>query len=308
MSTEYLTEGNVLLSGVTITGTEGADGSTLSWTGLHSADDSDAGIFDIDEDGRLDAGTDTFTSDPVPFTGYTYTGSDGVEYPIFTDGAGNYAIIVPAAATQTVVPSAGTSNAYQAETADTGVYLCFAEGTCIATPEGGRAVETLRPGDLVSTHEGRPVAVKWLWSQVVSTRFGPAERLQLVRVRAGALGQGVPSRDLKLTADHALLLDGLLVNAAALVNGSSIDWVPTDEMGARFSVYHVETEAHDLIFAEGAAAETYIDYVGRRSFDNYAAYIERFGREETIPEMPQPRISSRRLLPPAMKDRLSRAG
>ncbi|NKX44718.1 Hint domain-containing protein [Roseibacterium sp. KMU-115] len=186
----------------------------------------------------------------------------------------------------------------------TGNPVCFLPGTLIATPNGEVAVETLAIGYLVTTADGRAVPVRWVGRQTLSTLFGPPERLMPVRVRQGALGEGLPRRDLTLTADHALLVDDLLINAGALVNGGSIDWVPLSELGARFTVYHVETEDHDLILAEGAPAETFIDYVGRQVFDNYAEYVALYGEERIITEAPYPRISTPRLLPPALKARL----
>jgi hypothetical protein len=190
---------------------------------------------------------------------------------------------------------------------DLGLIQCFLTGTRIATPCGARPVEALGPGDPILTAEGRTVPVRFNFHQTVSTRFHMAERLQPVRVRAGALGGGLPERDLVLTADHALLVDGLLVNAGALVNGGSIDWVPVSELGERFTVYHVETEDHDIILAEGAPAETFIDYVGRQVFDNYADYVALYGEERIITEAPYPRISTPRLLPPALRARLAGA-
>ncbi|BBU56773.1 hypothetical protein KU6B_30380 [Mameliella alba] len=305
MPTNYEAQGNVLLSGVTFNGTEGAPGSSLNWGGLFSADDTSGTIVDQDDDGRLDAGVDTFASGGATFTGYTISGGDGVEYPVFTDGGGNYALVIPDATTQTLVANSGTSNTFQSETSDSNVYLCFGKGTLISTPEGARAVETLSMGDPVLTPDGRSVPVKWVWTQKVSTRFGPADRLQPVRLRAGALGEGLPQRDLVLTADHALLIDGVLVNASALVNGDTIDWLPLSELGESFAVYHIETEDHEIILAEATPSETYIDHVGRRSFDNYADYIAQFGEEPALAEMPMPRVSSRRLLPPALKARLA---
>jgi Ca2+-binding RTX toxin-like protein len=185
--------------------------------------------------------------------------------------------------------------------------ICFAQGTHIATPTGETRVENLRIGDPIVTADGRTVAVKWIGRQAISARFGMAERLQPVRLREGALGAGRPWRDLTLTADHALLLDGLLVNAGALVNGTTIQYLPRDEIGPQFTVYHVETEDHDVILAEGAAAETYVDYVGRQAFDNYAEYVALYGAAEPIDEMAHPRVAVARLLPPALKARLDAA-
>lgn len=183
---------------------------------------------------------------------------------------------------------------------------CFLAGTAISTQTGPVAVEALMRGDVVLTSDRRCVPVKWIGRQTVSTRFGPAERLMPVRIRAGALGGGLPTRDLSLTADHALLIDGLLVNAGALVNGGSIDFVPLSELGESFTVYHVETEAHDVILAECAPAETFIDYAARRAFDNYAEYPELYGEDRVITELPYPRVSAARMLPNALRDRLAK--
>lgn len=101
-----------------------------------------------------------------------------------------------------------------------------------------------------------------------------------------------------------MVIDGLVINASALVNGSTIDFVPLSELEDRFSVYHIETEAHDVILANGAPSETFIDYAGRQAFDNYDEYLALYGADRLIPEMATPRISSARHVPEPIKDRL----
>jgi len=183
--------------------------------------------------------------------------------------------------------------------------LCFGEGTLIATPEGERNVESLQTGDLVLTADGREVEVLWLGRQTLRPRIGVMpEQLQPVRIAAGALGYGLPHSDLIVTADHGMVLDGLVVNAGALVNLDTILWVPMAELATPFTVYHVETEAHEEILANGAPTETFIDYVGRQAFDNYDEYLALHGADRIIRESPKPRISASRLLPPALKARL----
>jgi Hint domain len=173
---------------------------------------------------------------------------------------------------------------------------CFAAGTRIATSDGEVAVETLCPGDIVLTAAGDPVAVKWLGRQSVHRVFaGP--RLQLIVIHAGALGDGLPHSNLTVTADHAVLVDGILCNAGALVNGATIIAVPRKEMDERFSVYHVETEDHAIIRANGAAAETFIDNISRRVFDNYAEFEAMYGDVPEMRELPYPRAMSARQLP-----------
>ncbi|MBM2295172.1 hypothetical protein JQW95_25130, partial [Sulfitobacter pseudonitzschiae] len=76
------------------------------------------------------------------------------------------------------------------------------------------------------------------------------------------------------------------------------------EMPSEFTYYHVETEHHDEILANGAASETFIDYVGRKGFDNYLEYLDLYGADRIIPEMKRLRVSAKRLLPPQLAQRL----
>ncbi|MFY9247049.1 MAG: Hint domain-containing protein [Roseicyclus sp.] len=177
--------------------------------------------------------------------------------------------------------------------------VCFAPGTAIATPEGAVAVEALSIGDPVLTADGRTVPVKWVGRQTRAPLF---QRIRMIRVAAGALADRLPLRDLVLTADHALLIDGLLINAGALVNGTTI--TELRDLPERVTVYHIETEAHDVILAEGTPAETFIDYAGRQAFDNYAEYVALYDADRPIAENPAPRISSARMLPAALCARL----
>ncbi|MFM9271153.1 Hint domain-containing protein [Halomonas elongata] len=181
--------------------------------------------------------------------------------------------------------------------------VCFAAGTMIATPDGEVAVETLSIGDLVMTANGEQVPVKWIGRQTVS-RLTASGNHAPVRVRESALAAGIPHQDLVLTASHGVVIDDLVINAGALVNHDTIDYVPSTELPDAVTYYHIETDSHEVILANGAAAETYIDYVDRQAFDNYAEYVALYGIETRVVEMPRHRISSRRLLPMALRERL----
>ena len=178
---------------------------------------------------------------------------------------------------------------------------CFALGTLIATPQGEVAVETLCAGDMVLTADGPAVEVRWIGRQTVVKRFA-GEKAQLVRIASGALGN---HSELFVTGDHGMVLDGYVVNASALVNGGSIDWVPLSETPESFTVYHVETEAHDVVLANGAPAETFVDYATRRTFDNYAEYRALYPEDRSIPEQAGPRVSSARQVPAHIRSRLN---
>jgi hypothetical protein len=174
---------------------------------------------------------------------------------------------------------------------------CFLSGTMITTPRGDVPVEYLAIGDMVTTADGRDVPVRWIGIQRVKNNMFTHHTKAPVCIAAGALGNGLPQDDLYLSADHGLIIDGMVVNAGALVNHGTIRFVAMAEMPAEFTYYHIETQAHDEILANGTPAETFIDYAGRRDFDNYQEYIDLYGHERIIPEMKRTRISSQRQLP-----------
>ncbi|MGE4481648.1 Hint domain-containing protein [Acidocella sp.] len=185
---------------------------------------------------------------------------------------------------------------------ESAIVPCFWAGTLIATPEGGKPVDRLCIGDLILTSDGHALPVRWVGRRSVSPRFADPLRVLPVRIRAGALGEGLPMRDLLLSPDHALLVGDVLANAGALVNGTTI----SRESGIteNFVYYHVEVDEHQLILAEGVSAETFIDHVERMAFDNWLEHAAIFGDMPTKPEMVYPRVKSARQLPRALRAKL----
>lgn len=182
--------------------------------------------------------------------------------------------------------------------------MCFAEGTRIATPGGETPVQFLDIGQTLRCADGRLTKVLWVGKKTLrKSHFNPA--MQPVRISAGALGGGLPETDLTVTADHGMVIDGLVINASALVNGTTIAYVPWGELEDTLTVYHIETEHHDVVLANGAPSETYLDMPGRQAFENFQEYLDLYGTERMIPEMDMPRVSSARLLPPSISTRLA---
>ena len=181
--------------------------------------------------------------------------------------------------------------------------FCFLAGTMIATPAGETAIEDLAIGDLVLTADGHAAPVRWVGVQTVVSLFADRLRTFPVRITAGALGPDLPVRDLLVSPDHALFLDGVLVQAGALVNGTTI--LRETAMPERFTYFHVELDDHALILAERVPAETFLDTVTRRRFDNWADYEARYGDPgPVLTELPAPRVKSARQLPQALRERI----
>ena len=144
--------------------------------------------------------------------------------------------------------------------------VCFAAGTRIATPAGEIAVEALQPGDMVLTAAGATEQVLWIGRRHVVLAGHPnAAEMAPVRIAAGALGAGIPKRDLVVSPDHCLFLDGVLVPARLLVNGTTIAAQPGT---AEVTWFHVELARHDVLLAEGAPAESWLDTGNRAWFAN----------------------------------------
>jgi hypothetical protein len=186
--------------------------------------------------------------------------------------------------------------------ADTGLVIdtiaCFYPGTRLASTQGEIAVEEITPGTLLRTLSGALLPVRWLGRSPVSTRFADPLRCLPIRITAGALGEGLPTRDLLLSPCHALFIGGVLVQAGALVNGGSI--LRESGVPETFTYYHIELATHELLLAEGAATESFVDNVDRMNFINWAER-EALGSLPPIEEMGYPRAQSHRQVPLAVR-------
>jgi hypothetical protein len=147
--------------------------------------------------------------------------------------------------------------------------VCFTAGTLILSDRGELAVEQLKPGDqLVTLVHSERVArpVKWVGSRRLDAAAHPRpEDVTPIRIVRGAVAENVPHRDLLISPDHALYLDGVLVQARQLINGRTV----RQETAIRpVRYFHVELDAHAVLLAEGLPAESYLDTGNRGFFAN----------------------------------------
>jgi len=165
----------------------------------------------------------------------------------------------------------GPNNAATAPPIGDGVFssvVCFASGTRILTANGEVAVEALREGDLVAAHRSGETAlepVRWIGRRMVDLAAHPRPWLAApIRIRRGAFTDTSPHRDLVVSPDHALYIDGVLIPAKLLANDATI----AQEMWSSVEYFHVELEGHGVLLAEGLPVESYLDTGNRALFEN----------------------------------------
>ena len=157
----------------------------------------------------------------------------------------------------------------------TGQPVCFLRGTRVMTVGGEVAIEDLydryRNDELrgddraVTALDGAPatLSIRWMGRRHIGRREVERGGDYPVRVRQDAVAAGIPCRDLLVTPEHCLFVDGRLIPARMLVNDRSII---LDRGIAEFEIYHLELERHSILLAERMTVESYLDTGNRNSF------------------------------------------
>ena len=182
-----------------------------------------------------------------------------VEGLAFVGGVGGF----PPVGVPLTVMSAGEgpSQAY----GDLATPICFATGTLIATPRGRARVETLRAGDPVLTMDGGYQPIRWIGRRRLSGRDLRANpKLRPVRIRAGALGAGVPDRDLVVSRQHRVLANSVIVSRmlglrGVLVPAIKLTGLPGVEVvddAAQVDYWHFLFDRHHVVWSNGLPTES----------------------------------------------------
>lgn len=155
---------------------------------------------------------------------------------------------------------------------------CFLPGTLVLTDRGEVPAAEVAIGDRLVTLSGEARTVKWIGRRSCSASVVATDsHVAPVLIRAGALADNLPRRDLYLSPGHAMHLDGILVESGHLVNDLSILRAPVDEDGVDY--INFEFEDHEVIFAEGVPAETGCYRGDRAVYDNAGEYAGLYPHE-----------------------------
>jgi hypothetical protein len=171
---------------------------------------------------------------------------------------------------------------------------CFTPGTMIATPDGARPVEELRPGDQVFTRDNGVQEILWVGARAMTGAALDANRhLKPVRFARGSLGDGLPDRDMYLSPNHRVLVANdktalyfeepeVFVAAKYL---TALDGVSI--ASPRWTTYiHFMCARHEVVLSEGAWSESFQpDDYSLQGIGN----AQRLELQEMFPELDMPR-------------------
>lgn len=143
---------------------------------------------------------------------------------------------------------------------------CFVAGTMILTASGPAPVETLAVGDMIWTRDRGYQPLRWTGTSrfdAIDLRLRP--KLRPVRIAAGALGPGSPSRTLRVSRQHRILLrsdqarrlfgtDEILAPACQLTDLPGIE--PDGEL-TDVTYHHLMFDAHEVLESDGALTESF---------------------------------------------------
>lgn len=224
-------------------------------------------------------------SDAGAWTAGTFTGSYG-SLTINSNGVWSYQALNSQASIQALdtgdsltevfnVSSTGGNSTVTITIHGTDEPPCFTRGTPIETPRGPRPVEDLRVGDMVLTLDDGPQPIRWIGSRRMALLAGD-EALRPVMLRKGAIGPGIPARDLVVSPMHRLLLGGasaqllfgqdeVLCPAVHLVNDHTILPQPAPEV----EYFHLLFDRHQIVFSLNCASESF--YPGGVGLDGFDA-------------------------------------
>ncbi|MDB6178890.1 Hint domain-containing protein [Paracoccus sp. Z330] len=167
--------------------------------------------------------------------------------------------------------------------------ICFADGSMIDTKDGPIAVEDLTPGRLVRTLDHGCQPLRLALARTVTVEMQRRnDRLRPVHISAGALGNGFPACDLRVSRQHRMLVSSpicqrMFGKSEVLIPAIRLTDLPgiyVDESCAQVSYFHLVFDDHEVIFANGTPSESF--FIGEQALKT----LSREARQELLTLFP----------------------
>jgi hypothetical protein len=131
--------------------------------------------------------------------------------------------------------------------------------------KGPKAIERLKPGDLVKTGGDGHRPIRWIGGRTIFyAELQAHPNLVPIRIKAGAMGKGLPKRDLIVSQHHRMVVSSDLSSAETgskeiFISAKDLIGVPGIEIAidlTEITYWHFICDHHQVVFAEGAASES----------------------------------------------------
>jgi Ca2+-binding RTX toxin-like protein len=155
-------------------------------------------------------------------------------------------------------------NASDLTQTNTGV-VCYGAKTRIETIDGLVEIDRLQPGDLVKTGGNGHHPIRWIRGRTIfHAELQAHPNLVPVRIKAGAMGKGLPKRDLIISQHHRMIVSSDLSSVETgskeiFIAAKDLIGVPGIEIAidlTEITYWHFICDQHQVVFAEGAASES----------------------------------------------------
>ncbi len=150
---------------------------------------------------------------------------------------------------------------------ENGLIPCLTLGTLILTPKGLVPVEDLKPGDQVQTYDKRFAQLGLSLIRDIPLEVLEEDAwMRPVCIAKGALGHGLPVRDLIVSPQHRMLINSPIAermfgSAEVLISARKLTGLPgitTAQLTGTVRYIHLVFDRHEIIYAEGAPTETFL--------------------------------------------------
>lgn len=158
-----------------------------------------------------------------------------------------------------------------------GTVPCFVKGTLMETEKGDCPVEELSVGDKVRVSSGELLPILWIGEKTLSAEtLKRNPHLRPVCIQKGAMGDGLPTRDLYVSPQHRIVMEGwraellfgepkVFAAAIHLVNDKTIRQIQSDET---VTYYHIACSRHAILMSHGLPTESlFLGDMALLSFD-----------------------------------------
>jgi Ca2+-binding RTX toxin-like protein len=169
-------------------------------------------------------------------------------------------------------------------------YVCFVQGSMIATADGEIPIEDLKVGDLIQTFDHGLQPLRWIGHRHLSAvDLAKNENMRPIRIHKDVIGAENGAGDLVVSPQHRILIASKVVQrmfdkTEVLVAAKQLLAIDGVDIAYDFedvTYFHILFDQHEIVFANGCPSESL--YLGKEALNSLSAD----GRKEIYKLFPE---------------------